>query len=136
MKKVFYLILTIVLCIHTVSCNDDDKEKNTIEGTIWKLMTVEEVFSEKHSYDYSANKIIYEFATNATLIISSDIDDYKGGDSPGEYTYEIIIQTDNNNHNILMIDNSFHEYYMEHDKLVISSAALDGSILYFNKINN
>lgn len=53
----------------------------------WKLVKSESVFMNRNAEDYSCNKIIYDFRSDGTLVITSDIDKYIGS-KPGTYQYK------------------------------------------------
>lgn len=139
------LVMSILLLLFVgTGCKENEQKCTTVavEGPEddvvgkWKQVKGKTVFDKSQIVDYSCNNIIYNFKSDGSLSINSDIDNPIGYNS-GEYIYEFsqhsLYENIDENYT-LKIDNSNWACSISGSNMVLNNAPLDGPILYFVRI--
>jgi len=144
-KQFFRLVMPILLLLFVgAGCNENEQKCTTIavegpENNVigkWKQVKGKTVFDKPQIVDYSCNNIIYNFKSDGSLSIYSDIDNPIGYNS-GEYIYEFSLYSlyENIDENYtLKIENSSWACGISGSNMVLNNTPLDGPILYFVRI--
>jgi hypothetical protein len=129
-KKSEFVNLDIT-CPISVNKGDD----RSVIGS-WKLVKSETVFMSKTNEDYSCNDIIYNFKSNGTLNITSDINNYIG-DKQGSYKYSFSTSQLYNGGNqpyTLKINQRAVACSISQGVMTLDDSPLDGPIIYLVRL--
>lgn len=146
MKTLFLRLVMSILLLFFIGagCKENEQEcpPVAVEGPEddvvgkWKQIKGETVFYQSQIVDYSFNNIVYNFKSDGTLSINSDIDNPIGYNT-GEYVYEFSQHSLYGNIDekyTLKIDKKNWACSITGSNLVLNNAYLDGPILYFVRI--
>lgn len=135
-------MISLIFLVVISSCEEDEQDYKcpikSVEGSVqsilgkWKLAKTQTPFVSMAVNDYSCSNIIYSFNSNDVLTIDSDVENYIGGESSGEYQYEFSV--DNQNNPVLKVNNVKHSCIITKNSMVWNDAYLDGPILEFVRV--
>lgn len=137
MISLIFLIVLFSSCEENANGQEYECPIKSVDGSVesilgkWKLAKTQIPFVSTEINDYSCNNIVYSFKSINVLTIDSDLENYIGGESSGEYTYEFSI---NNQIPVLKVNNVNHRCAITKNSMVWNDSYLDGPVLEFVRI--
>jgi len=131
----FIYCIAILVVLFTACKKTDNIRDEDIKGK-WKLVEVKLSLTPTVpvSYDYSQYNVVYDFKSDAVLMVSKDANMDTAGyvHEHGEHYYTII--NDEDGYYVLKIDDYAYWYSVSSDELILDDSPVDGAKYYFVKL--